>query len=148
MVLVRMFDTESLEGAQIIAIAEFLKQFFLDRPIPVATFRAKFPLDVALEIVLNAVVLQQRIIHVTRKTIWSGWLMDLFHNVMVVVPQPDDRSRQIMFVAERAQAGSVQHEMAAGRFGGRADPARRQHANEMAAGKHQCRAIKPAQADG
>jgi hypothetical protein len=62
--LVGVLHAKTLESAQVIPIAQFLEEFLLNRPEPVATLRAEFTLDMALEIILDAIVVQQRVVHV------------------------------------------------------------------------------------
>ena len=53
-----MFDPETLYGAQIISVTQFVEEFFLNRPVAVSAFSSEFPLDVMLKVVLDAVVIE------------------------------------------------------------------------------------------
>jgi hypothetical protein len=62
--LVRILHAKTLESAQIIPVAQFLEELLLNRPEPVAALRAKLALDMALEVILDSVVFQQRVVHI------------------------------------------------------------------------------------
>src|SRR3989442_10738067 len=62
--VLRVLDPVALQCAEIIAIPELGKQRLEDRPVPVATRGAELTLEMALEVVLDAIVVQQRVVHV------------------------------------------------------------------------------------
>src|SRR5437660_12850216 len=62
-----------------------------------------------------------------------------------VVPQPDDRLRRVVFVAQRAQARGAQQEVST-ECGIEPEPARGEYSQEMPAGKNQYVAIDRAHA--
>jgi hypothetical protein len=65
--LVGVFHAKTLKGAKVIPIPEFLEEFLLNGPEGVPALRTEFALDVALEIVLDVVVFEQRVVHVHQK---------------------------------------------------------------------------------
>jgi hypothetical protein len=62
--LVGVFHTEALQRPEVVPVTQFLEEVLLDRPEAVATLRAEVAFDVPLEIVLDTVVIQQRVIHI------------------------------------------------------------------------------------
>src|SRR5262245_813220 len=77
----------------------------------------------------------------------SGWALPLkiaigpTDRLLLLVPPPDYRLAKVVFVAEDTDAGGIQHEMCSA--GGRqAEPASRQHPQEMRAGKDQYLAVE------
>ena len=59
-----MLGSVALQGAQIISISELDEERLEDRPVPVARRRAELPLEMAPEVVLDAIVVQQRVVDV------------------------------------------------------------------------------------
>src|SRR6266566_3861424 len=57
----------ALQRAEIIPIAELDEQRFEDRPVPITRRGAELTLEMALEVVLNAIVVQQRVVHVDQE---------------------------------------------------------------------------------
>jgi len=51
-----MLDPKTLQSAELIAIAEISEELFEDRPVPVAAGSAEFTFKVALQVVLDMVV--------------------------------------------------------------------------------------------
>ena len=66
-----MLDPVALQGAEIIAIAQIREQLFEDRPVPVAAGHPEFTIEVTFNIVLNAVVIEERIVYVNEKHNWA-----------------------------------------------------------------------------
>ena len=66
---------EALEGAQVITIAELLKQFLMNGPKAITTLRSEFSLDMLFEIRLDMAVIQQSVVHIHQKNNGTG----LFH---------------------------------------------------------------------
>jgi hypothetical protein len=62
-----MLDTIALQGAEVIAVAEFREQLFENRPVALAGDNAELTIEVALDVFLDAVVVEQRIVHVDEK---------------------------------------------------------------------------------
>ena len=62
-----MLDPVALQSAEIIAVAQFGEQLLEDCPVPLAAGNSEFAIEVALDIVLNPVVIQQGIVHVDEK---------------------------------------------------------------------------------
>src|SRR4029077_11917248 len=60
----RVLDAVALQGAEIIAVAQLIEELFENRPVPVAAGRPELTLKVALEVILNAIVVQQRVVDV------------------------------------------------------------------------------------
>jgi hypothetical protein len=59
-----MLYAKTLESAQVIPVAQFLEELLLNRPKPVATLWPRLVLDMSLEIILDAVVFQQRVVDI------------------------------------------------------------------------------------
>ena len=59
-----MLDPVALQGAEIIAVSQITEELLENRPIPVAAGRPELTFEVALEIILNAVVVEQRVVDV------------------------------------------------------------------------------------
>src|SRR4030095_782653 len=65
--ILRMLDPVALQGAEVIAIAQIGKQLFEDRPVALAGGNSELTVEVALDVVLDAVVVDQRIVYVDEK---------------------------------------------------------------------------------
>src|SRR5262249_42090332 len=63
----RMLDTVALQGAEVISISELREQLFKDRPIAVAAGGAEFAFEMALQIGLDPVVVQQCIVDIDQE---------------------------------------------------------------------------------
>jgi hypothetical protein len=59
-----VLDAVALQGAEIIAVAQLIEELFENRPVPVAAGRPELTLKVALEVILNAIVVEQRVVDV------------------------------------------------------------------------------------
>src|SRR5215468_7038430 len=59
--------TVRFESAEIVAVAQLDKQLLEDRPVPVATSGTELALEVAFDVVLDAVVVEQRVVHIDQK---------------------------------------------------------------------------------
>jgi len=73
---VGVFDPKTLQSPQVIAIAQLVKEFLLDRPKLVPAPGPEFPLNMPLKISLNPVVLQQGVIHIYQKDYRGGFFHD------------------------------------------------------------------------
>ena len=62
-----MLDPIALQGAKIIAIAQLGEQLLEDRPVPLATGNSEFAVEVAFDVVLDTVVVEQRVVHIDQK---------------------------------------------------------------------------------
>src|ERR1700688_1941205 len=62
-----MFDSVTLQSAQIIAITQLFEEILEDLPIAVPTGCAELAFEMLSEILLNMVVVEQRIVHVDEK---------------------------------------------------------------------------------
>jgi hypothetical protein len=54
----------ALQGAEIISIAQLSEELFKNRPVPVAGGRAELAFKMALEVTLDTIVVEQRIVDV------------------------------------------------------------------------------------
>src|SRR5262249_31069674 len=54
----------ALQGPEVVAISELDEERFEDRPVPITRRGAELALEMALEVVLNAIVVQERVVHV------------------------------------------------------------------------------------
>src|SRR5271167_384593 len=62
-----MFETVALESSDVIAIAEFSEQIVENSPVAIASGTAKDPLDMVLQVLLDCVVVKQRIVDIDQK---------------------------------------------------------------------------------
>src|SRR4029077_8082407 len=62
-----MFDTVALERSDVIAITEFSEQIVENSPVAIASGAAKDPLDMVLQVLLDCVVVEQRIVDIHQK---------------------------------------------------------------------------------
>jgi hypothetical protein len=62
-----MFDTVALERSDVIAITEFSEQIVENSPVAIARGPAKDPLDMVLQVLLDCVVVEQRIVDIYQK---------------------------------------------------------------------------------
>src|SRR5579872_1163705 len=62
-----MFDAITLEGADVVAIAQLRHQILEDPPITIARSDAVSLLDMILEVVLDPVVVDQRVVDIDEK---------------------------------------------------------------------------------
>src|SRR5262245_8677606 len=69
--ILRVLDPIALQRAEIITVAQFAKQLLEDGPIPLAASNSELTIEVAFDVVLNAVVVEQRIVHVDQKNNWA-----------------------------------------------------------------------------
>jgi hypothetical protein len=61
-----------LHGTEIVAISQLDEERFEDGPVPVTRCDAELALQMALEIILNAIVVQQRVVHVNEEDEGDG----------------------------------------------------------------------------
>ena len=59
--------TVALQGAQVVRIAQLGAQRFEYRPVPIPACGAEFALEMVPEVVLHAVVVEQRVVHVEQE---------------------------------------------------------------------------------
>ena len=59
-----MLDPVALQGAEIIAVSQITEELLENRLISVAAGRSELTFEVALEMILNAVVVEQRVVDV------------------------------------------------------------------------------------
>ena len=59
-----MLDPVALQGAEIIAIAQISEELFENRPVPVAAGRPELTFKMALEVILDTVVVEQCVVDV------------------------------------------------------------------------------------
>src|SRR5262245_31501082 len=62
-----MFDSVALQRAEVVAIAQLGEQLLEDRPVPLATGNSELTIEVAFDVVLDAVVVEQCIVHIDEK---------------------------------------------------------------------------------
>ena len=62
-----MFDAVALEGSDIVAIAEFREQIVQDSPIAIAGGASIGPLEMVLQVLLDSVVVEQRIVDIDQE---------------------------------------------------------------------------------
>ena len=65
--ILRVLDPVALQGAEIIAIAQFGEQLLENRPVPVAAGSSELTFKVAFDVVLDTVIVEQRIVHIDEK---------------------------------------------------------------------------------
>src|SRR6516162_1943760 len=104
-----MFDPIALQGSEVIPVAQLTEQLLEDRPVTVAGRRAELALEMAPEIGLDAVIIQQRVVDIDKKDGLVGTdHRSRFIKMMCVVPQPDGRLGEVVFVAKYAEGGRAQ----------------------------------------
>ncbi len=59
-----MFDTVALQGSEIVAIAELREQALQDPPVPITSRGTEGALEMILQVLLDPVVVEQRVVHV------------------------------------------------------------------------------------
>lgn len=64
---------QSLQGAQVVPIAQFGEEGFLHLPVAIAAGRSKGMLELASNAILDPIVVQQRVIHVDQEDKWGCW---------------------------------------------------------------------------
>src|ERR1700730_13757279 len=148
--VLRVLDPIALQGAEIVPVAQIAEQLLEDRPIAVATRRSELAFEMALEIGLDAIVVEQGVVDIDkedglvrrnhRQARVMGWMIvgnrSRFVQVMRIVPQSDDRLGEVVLVAKHAEGCGAEHEITpARRF--EAEPARGEHPQNMGARKHQ-----------
>src|SRR5215472_10547519 len=160
----RVFDPVALQRAEIVAIAQFVEQLLEDCPISVAAGSPELALEVAPQIGLDVVVVDQCVVDVDEEyggvrghrqknsggaacadrldndntiTIRGHGAISVSLDLMDFVPQADCRfGAVIVLVVEDAEArGSEQEAPSSSRV--EAEPARGEHSQDMAARKQQ-----------
>ena len=63
----RIVAPVALQRAEIVGVAEFIPQLFEDRPVATRSFAPDLVFEMFLEVCRDAVVIQERIIHVKKK---------------------------------------------------------------------------------
>src|SRR6267143_1078761 len=90
-----MLDPIALQGAEIVPVAQIAEQLLEDRPVAVATRRSELAFKMALEIGLDAVVVEQGVVDIDKKhglvrsyhqSTFSAWWVS-FHNRIVGSPR-------------------------------------------------------------
>src|SRR5262245_29575987 len=82
--ILRMLDPVALQGAEIVPIAQLGEQLLEDRPVTLAAGNSEFAIEVAFDVVLDAVVVEQRIVHVDQKNDWVRQRHDRFREPVQV----------------------------------------------------------------
>src|SRR6185369_16194608 len=67
-----MLDAVTLQCAEVVSVTEFGAQLFEERPIVLGASGADFALEVAFEVGGNAVVVEQRVVHVEQENNFVG----------------------------------------------------------------------------
>src|SRR4029079_17696919 len=62
-----IFAPVALQRAQVVGVAQLGAQLFEDRPVPVPPCGAELALEMVSEIILHAVVVEQRVVHVQQE---------------------------------------------------------------------------------
>src|SRR5271154_4484970 len=96
------FDSETLKSLQIIAITQFSKNLLLDRPISVPALDPEFALHVLLKVRLNAVAIQQGVIHIHQENNWKVFV----HVVVLNLATSIDQVRAYQSPVRRRSSGS------------------------------------------
>ena len=68
--ILRVLDPEALESAEVIAVTQLCEQLFEDRPVSVARSGAELTFKVSLQVILDMVVVEQRVVDVDQKNNW------------------------------------------------------------------------------
>src|SRR6185312_12287828 len=66
----RMLDAETLERTEVVAITECREELFQDRPVAVARGNAEAALEMILQILLDPVIVEQRVVHIDEEDDW------------------------------------------------------------------------------
>ena len=66
-----MFDPVALQGPEIIAVTQIREELFENRPVPIAAGRPELPFQVALEVILDTVVVDECVVDVDQKNNWA-----------------------------------------------------------------------------
>src|SRR5215469_18373743 len=159
-----MFDPVALQRTEIVAVAQFVKQLLEDRPIPVAASSTELAFEVAPQIGLDVVVVDQCVVDVDEEdggvrghrqknsggavcaerldndntiTIRGHGAISASLDLVDFVPQADRRfGGVIVLMVEDAEArGSKQEAPSSRRV--EAEPARGEHPQDMPARKQQ-----------
>jgi hypothetical protein len=70
--ILRMLDPVALEGTEIVAIAQLGEQLLEDCPVSLAARNSELTVEVALDIVLDTVVVEQRVVHIDQENDSGG----------------------------------------------------------------------------
>ena len=62
--VLRVLDPIALQGAEVVAIAEFREQLLEDSPVAVAADGPEFAFEMTPEIGLDAVIVEQRVVDI------------------------------------------------------------------------------------
>ena len=62
-----MLDPVALQGAEIIAIAQLGEQLLENRPVSLAARNSELTIEMTLDVILDAVVVEQGIVHIDEK---------------------------------------------------------------------------------
>ena len=69
----RILDAVALEGSDIVAITQLREEVLQDCPIALAAGDTKETLKMVLKVLLNPVVVEQRVVHVDEEDDWMSW---------------------------------------------------------------------------
>src|SRR5262245_25127834 len=104
-----MFDPIALQGSEVIPVTQLAKQLLEDRPVTVAACGSKLAFEMAPEIGLDAVIVEQGVVNIDKKDGLVGTdHRSRFIKMMCVVPQPDGRLCEVVFVTKYAEGGRAQ----------------------------------------
>jgi hypothetical protein len=67
----RVLDPVALQGAEIIAVAQVSEELFENRPVSVAAGGPELTFKVALEIILNTVIVEECVVDIDQKNNWA-----------------------------------------------------------------------------
>ena len=71
----RVLDPVALQRAEVIAVAQLRKQLLEDRPVPLPAGDSELTVEVLLKVVLDAVVVEQGVVHIDQKDDWLARVM-------------------------------------------------------------------------
>ena len=67
MYVLRVLDPIALQGAEVVAVAQIGEELLEDRPVAVAAGRPELAFEMASEIGLDAVVVEQRVVDIDQE---------------------------------------------------------------------------------
>jgi hypothetical protein len=62
--ILRVFDPITLQSAEIITVAQISEELLEDSPVSIPASRAKLTLKVTLEVILNPIIVEKRVVDV------------------------------------------------------------------------------------
>jgi hypothetical protein len=69
--ILRVFDPVALQGSEIIAVTQIREELFENRPVPITAGRPALPFQVALEVILDPVIVEEGVVGVDEKNNWA-----------------------------------------------------------------------------